>query len=74
MHFLEHMVFMGSEKYPDENSFDKFVTLNGGYDNACTDAETTVFYFECQRKAFKEGERKVLCLCCCNIRVPLQRI
>ena len=54
-HFLEHMVFMGSEKYPDENSFDRFVNLGGGYDNAHTDTETTVFYFDIQRKKFKEG-------------------
>eukprot|EP00095_Tigriopus_kingsejongensis_P008652 maker-scaffold537_size144400-snap-gene-0.25 protein:Tk08652 transcript:maker-scaffold537_size144400-snap-gene-0.25-mRNA-1 annotation:"PREDICTED: nardilysin-like" len=54
-HFLEHMVFMGSEKYPDENSFDAFIQKHGGYDNAHTDCETTVFHFECQRKSFKEG-------------------
>ena len=55
-HFLEHMVFMGSDKYPDENSFDKFISLGGGFDNAHTDCETTVFYFDVQRKKFREGE------------------
>ena len=54
-HFLEHMVFMGSEKYPDENSFDDFIQRTGGTDNAHTDCETTVFYFETQRKSFREG-------------------
>ncbi|TRY68749.1 hypothetical protein TCAL_02496 [Tigriopus californicus] len=54
-HFLEHMVFMGSKKYPDENSFDEFVSKHGGSDNASTDCETTVFYFECQRKSFREA-------------------
>ena len=29
-HFLEHMVFMGSSKYPDENSYDEFIQKNGG--------------------------------------------
>ncbi|KAK2571164.1 Nardilysin [Acropora cervicornis] len=38
-HFLEHMVFMGSEKYPDENEFDVFIKKHGGSDNACTDCE-----------------------------------
>lgn len=56
-HFLEHMVFMGSEKYPDENSFDSFVQRSGGHDNASTDCETTVFYFETQRRFFREGTR-----------------
>ena len=54
-HFLEHMVFMGSEKYPDENSFDQFIQKHGGFDNAHTDCENTTFYFEIQRKHFKEG-------------------
>ena len=36
-HFLEHMVFMGSEKFPSENGFDSFVNKNGGFDNAHTE-------------------------------------
>lgn len=28
MHFLEHMVFMGSKKYPKENSFDDFIRVS----------------------------------------------
>lgn len=27
MHFLEHMVFMGSEKYPKENAFDYYIKV-----------------------------------------------
>lgn len=26
-HFLEHMVFMGSEKFPTENDFDSFIQV-----------------------------------------------
>lgn len=26
-HFLEHMVFMGSNKYPEENAFDEFLKV-----------------------------------------------
>ena len=37
---------MGSEKYPDENAFDKFASSHGGYTNAHTDAEATVFSFD----------------------------
>ncbi|KAH1009982.1 nardilysin isoform X1 [Dendroctonus ponderosae] len=54
-HFLEHMVFMGSEKYPQENFFDKFIQQSGGSNNATTDAEHTVFYFECLEKHFEEA-------------------
>ncbi len=56
-HFVEHMVFMGSKKYPDENGFDNFIHNCGGYDNAHTDCETTVFYFDVQRRHFKRGEK-----------------
>ncbi|XP_069794757.1 nardilysin-like [Narcine bancroftii] len=52
-HFLEHMVFMGSERYPDENGFDAFLKKHGGSDNASTDCEHTVFQFDIQRKYFK---------------------
>ncbi|KAJ7405361.1 Nardilysin [Willisornis vidua] len=54
-HFLEHMVFMGSLKYPDENGFDVFLKKHGGGDNASTDCERTIFQFDVQRKYFKEG-------------------
>ena len=54
-HFLEHMVFMGSKKFPGENEFESFIAKNGGYDNAHTDCETTVFWFESPRRHFHEG-------------------
>ncbi|XP_049879073.1 nardilysin-like [Pectinophora gossypiella] len=49
-HFVEHMVFMGSEKYPKENEFDSFIKKKGGSDNASTDCEVTTFYFEIPEK------------------------
>ena len=27
-HFLEHMVFMGSSKYPEENAFDEYLKVS----------------------------------------------
>ncbi|CAG9861964.1 unnamed protein product [Phyllotreta striolata] len=49
-HFLEHMVFMGSEKYPEENDFDAFIKKSGGSNNASTDMEHTCFNFEVLEK------------------------
>ncbi|XP_074109698.1 nardilysin [Cotesia typhae] len=49
-HFLEHMVFMGSKKYPTENEFDVFITKRGGTDNASTEPELTTFTFEIDEK------------------------
>lgn len=36
-HYLEHMLFMGSEKYPKEDDYDAFLTRHGGSSNAYTD-------------------------------------
>lgn len=49
-HFLEHMIFMGSQKYPEENAFDAFVTKSGGFSNAHTENEETCFYFEVEEQ------------------------
>jgi insulysin len=45
-HFLEHMLFLGSKKYPEENYFDKMVKKGGGSMNAYTDIFETVYYFD----------------------------
>lgn len=45
-HFLEHLVFMGSEKFPDENEYNVYLSSNGGSSNAYTDMESTNYYFD----------------------------
>jgi predicted Zn-dependent peptidase len=35
------MLFLGTEKYPDEDSFAKFLSANGGINNAFTDSEVS---------------------------------
>ena len=32
-HFLEHMLFLGTEKYPDPGSYQKFVSIHDGFSN-----------------------------------------
>ncbi|XP_018310444.1 nardilysin-like [Mycetomoellerius zeteki] len=49
-HLLEHMVYMGSEKYPQENNFHEFIVKHGGHTNAVTDNEHTTFFFHIQEK------------------------
>ena len=44
-HYLEHMIFMGSEKYPDEDAFSKHLSANGGDSNAYTEDELTNYHF-----------------------------
>jgi len=45
-HFNEHMLFLGTRKYPQTNSFETFLSVNGGSSNAFTDSENTVYYFD----------------------------
>jgi insulysin len=44
-HFLEHMLFMGSDKYKDEDYYFKKLKEYGGTSNAFTDDDQTVYYF-----------------------------
>jgi len=44
-HFLEHMLFLGTEKYPDEGSYHAFLSENGGHGNAFTALENTNYQF-----------------------------
>jgi insulysin len=45
-HFLEHMLFLGTEKYPDENAYSAFLAEHGGKSNAFTSIENTNYYFD----------------------------
>ena len=37
-HFCEHMLFMGTDKFPDEAEYDDYVSKNSGSTNAFTDS------------------------------------
>ncbi|KAK7686842.1 hypothetical protein QCA50_009917 [Cerrena zonata] len=45
-HFCEHLLFMGTEKYPEENEYSSYLSKHSGYSNAYTAAEHTNYYFE----------------------------
>lgn len=45
-HFCEHMLFMGTERYPDESEYSRFITEHGGSSNAFTTADKTSYYFD----------------------------
>jgi secreted Zn-dependent insulinase-like peptidase len=44
-HFLEHMLFMGSDLYPGGSYFQNQVSRYGGMTNAYTDSNNTQYYF-----------------------------
>jgi insulysin len=51
-HFLEHMVFLGTEKYPEVADFDRWLGRNGGFNNAYTADDRTHYMFEIRHDAF----------------------
>ncbi|EMS49095.1 Zinc-metallopeptidase, peroxisomal [Triticum urartu] len=54
-HFLEHMLFYASEKYPGEQDYTKYISEHGGSSNAFTSSETTNFYFDVNTDNFEEA-------------------
>ena len=54
-HFLEHMLFIGTEKYPEAGDYFKFIQGHGGNANAYTTAEHTNYFFDIQPEYFHEG-------------------
>jgi insulysin len=54
-HFLEHMLFLGTNKYPDGSEYQKFISQHGGTNNAWTATEHTCFYFDIQHQHFTEA-------------------
>ena len=53
-HFTEHAVFLGSDKYPEENKFKTFLSQNGGSSNGGTAMDMTTFQFEVNKNAFED--------------------
>ena len=45
-HFLEHMLFLGTEKYPEPGAYQAFISEHGGSHNAYTSLEHTNYFFD----------------------------
>ena len=45
-HFLEHMLFLGTEKYPEAGAYKKFIDAHGGGENAYTSFAHTNYFFD----------------------------
>lgn len=51
-HFCEHMLFMGTEKYPDSNEFSSLISNYNGLTNAFTAPDKTVYMFSSHEEGF----------------------
>ena len=49
------MLFLGTEKYPNPDEFQKFISQNGGSNNAYTSTEHTNYFFTVNSKSFDEA-------------------
>lgn len=54
-HFLEHMLFMGSSKYPNTNEFNDFINKNGGMFNAYTSSENTNYHYSISSEGLEQS-------------------
>ena len=45
-HFLEHMLFLGTKKYPEPDEYQRFINSHGGSQNAFTSLEHTNYFFD----------------------------
>ena len=45
-HYLEHMLFLGTEPFPKIGGFQSFISQHGGSNNAWTGTEHTCFFFD----------------------------
>ena len=54
-HFLEHMLFLGTKKYPTPDEYQKFISDHGGSHNAFTSLEHTNYFFDIQSDFLEEA-------------------
>ena len=54
-HFLEHLLFLGTERFPASQALMAYVQSHGGQVNASTRERTTDFFFELPTSAFSAG-------------------
>ena len=54
-HFLEHMLFMGSRKYPNVNYFENLISSNNGQSNAFTEHDKTCYHFTVPNHVFMDA-------------------
>ena len=66
-HFLEHMIFMGSDEYSGDADYSNHISEYGGYANAFTILEQTSYYFDIGYS----GLQKALDMMAHNFHSPL---
>lgn len=71
-HFLEHLFFLGTARFPVEDGLMRFVQRQGGQINASTRERSTEFFFEVPPVAFPDALER-LCEMLANPLLTLER-
>ena len=54
-HFVEHMLFIATDKYPEIDGFTEFIGKNGGSRSAYTGSDRTTYYFSIKQNRLPEA-------------------
>lgn len=54
-HYLEHMLFLGTQKYPEVGSYKKYLDEHSGASNAYTSGNITNYFFQVSHEGFNEA-------------------
>ena len=54
-HYLEHMLFLGTDRFPETDEYSKFMAANGGGSNAYTWMDVTNYQFNINNAAYNEA-------------------
>ncbi len=57
-HFLEHMLFLGTEDYPGVGEYEDFLNKNGGGHNAYTSIDHTNYFFDVVDSGFEDSLKR----------------
>lgn len=52
-HFLEHMLFLGTEPFPEPGEYQAYISRHGGSHNAFTANDQTTYFFDIEPNAFE---------------------
>ncbi|KAF7540169.1 hypothetical protein G7054_g1587 [Neopestalotiopsis clavispora] len=55
-HAVEHLLFMGTKKYPIENAYNQYLSAHSGYSNAYTGGTSTNYFFELGAKSTDDAD------------------
>ena len=56
-HFLEHMLFLGTDEYPESGEYQQYINQHSGSNNAWTGTEHTCFYFDINQQHFDTSRK-----------------